>query len=119
MLRQLRYVITLLGLDAAFLALLVVRSTGYWYGSLLLRVSIGVIVGLCLVEWRLPRDLFPRRAGPPTASRLQFFRVGCFGYPMIVMATLIGAGARLPPLLVRVGMLCTRVGFLAWVLHQV
>jgi hypothetical protein len=117
--RQIPYVVGVLALDSAFLAVLVARSTGYWYGFPLLAVVVAAILGLCLLGRRLPRDLLARHPGPPSASRLEFFLVGCFAYPLMVIVTLIGASERLAPMLVLFIIAAIPVGFGLWVLRNI
>jgi hypothetical protein len=109
----------LIALDSAFLAVLVVKSTGNWYGCPLLAASIAAIVALCLVGRRLPREIFARRTVPPTASRLRFFVVGCVAYPLMVIVSLIGASQKLPPVVLMLLILGMTFGFFYWVLRNV
>ncbi|MCI4340376.1 MAG: hypothetical protein L3J73_03815, partial [Thermoplasmata archaeon] len=117
--RQIGWVTALLALDTAFLTVIVVRSTGYWYGFPLLAVTVAVIVGLCLVGWRLPREFAWRRAGAPTVSRLQFFLIGCFAYPALVIEAEAGVSAAVPAVLTFAVLVGTTVGFWFWVLRHV
>jgi hypothetical protein len=118
-LRQIKVVTGVLALDSAFLAVLVVHSTGYWYGFPLLASSVAAIIGLCLLGWRLPRDLLRRRPGPPTASRLRFFLVGAFVYPLMVIATLIGVSDHIPAVLLLLVIVGIPAGFFLWVLRNI
>jgi hypothetical protein len=117
--RQVGWVTILIALDTAFLTVLVVGKTGYWYGLPMLAVAVGSIAALCLVGWRLPRDLPIHRAGPPTATRWQFFLVGCFVYPLIVAEAAVGAGRGAPPALVFLVICVTLAVGLYWVLVHV
>jgi hypothetical protein len=117
--RQIALVTTLLGFDAAFLAVLVVKSTGNWYGVGLLAATLVTILGLCLLGWRLPRDLGLVRPGGPSASRLRFFLVGCFAYPLMVMVTLIGVAERVPPVLIFAAIVGLTCSLFLWVLRNV
>jgi len=117
--RQIGLVTALIAIDTAFLTIIVVRSTGFWYGAPLLIAAIAVIVALCLLGWRLPGELPLRRLGPPTGSRAQFFLVGCFAYPLLVVEAEFGASGRLPPVLIFLAIGATTVGFFFWVLRHV
>jgi hypothetical protein len=117
--RQIKFVTAILAVDVAFLALLVVRSTGNWYGFPLLVASIVAILGLSLLGWKLPRTLAIVRPGPPSASRFRFFVVGGVAYPLMVVATLIGVAERVPPLALLAILIGMIVGVFLWVVRNV
>lgn len=117
--RQIKVVVALIALDTAFLTVLVVGKTGYWYGFPLLGITVGAIVALCLLGWWLPRELPFRRRGFPTASRLSFFLVGCFAFPLMVVVTTAGAARGLPPALIFAAIVGMTIGFFIWVLRRV
>jgi hypothetical protein len=117
--RQVGLVALLIAADTAFLTVLVVAKTGYWYGLPMLAVTVASIVGLCLLGWKLPRELSVHRPGPPTASRLQFFLVGSLIYPAIVVEALAGAGRGFSPVGTFVVIVLTLAVALLWALRRV
>jgi hypothetical protein len=117
--RQVRLVTLLIAADTALLTVLVVHTTGYWYGFPMLGVTVAGIVALCLVGWTLPTDLSIRRPGPPTASRLRFFLVGLVIYPAIVVEALAGAGRGFSPVATFLVICATLVLGLLWVLQRI
>lgn len=117
--RQIPWVVLLLALDTVFLTVLTVSSNHYWYGFPTLAGAITCIVALCLLGWSLPPELAIRRPGPPTASRRQFFLVGCFAYPLLVVVALVGAGRGVSPALVFLAEVALSIGFFLWVLRNI
>jgi hypothetical protein len=111
--------VVLLAGDTAFLTALVVTSQHYWYGLLLLLVSVAGIVGLCALGYFLPKYVLPVPKGPPTGSRLQFFLVGCVAYPLMALLADVGSGRGFPPVLVFLA-ICGEVLLLAaWFLRHI
>ena len=117
--KQIKLVVALIALDTAFLTVLVVRNTGFWYGFPLLGVSIAAIVAFCVLGWWLPQDLTIRRVGPPASSRLSFFLVGCFAYPLMVVLASAGASRGISPALVFAAIVGMTTAFFVWVLRRV
>ncbi|MCI4352968.1 MAG: hypothetical protein L3K14_06220 [Thermoplasmata archaeon] len=117
--QQIKLVVGIIAVDTAFLTVLVVGKTGYWYGFPLLGVSIVAIVALCLLGWWLPRDFLLRRRGPPASSRLAFFLVGCLAFPIMVVLATAGAARGLPPALVFMAIVGMTGAFFVWVLRRV
>lgn len=97
---QLKVAVLILVLDTAFLTAFVVAVVHFWYGDGLLLASIGAIAALCYLGYRLPRDLFHFRPGPPTASRGSFYVVGALIYPLQVFFAVLGSGKQVYPPLV-------------------
>ncbi|MCI4360383.1 MAG: hypothetical protein L3J91_01630 [Thermoplasmata archaeon] len=118
-LAQVRGVVALIALDTAFLTVLVAKSTGYWYGAPMLGVTVIAIVALCVAGYRLPRELPWVRPGPPTGSRRQFFLVGAFAYPLLVVEASVGAADHLSPVLTFAVIALTAIASAAWVLRHV
>jgi hypothetical protein len=117
--RQIPGVVALLAADTAFLTVLTVGTTHYWYGVPTLVASVLSIVFLCGLGRWLPRDLRLHRTGSPTSTRRRFFLAGCFAYPLMVVVAILGAGRGLPPLVVFLAIVAVPVALLLWVLRNV
>ena len=117
--RALVPLVGVLALDTVLLTVIVVASRHYWYGFPMLGATVVGIVALCLLGFKLPRFLLPVRRGPPTASRLTFYLVGCFAYPLMVMIALLGAGSHLPPALVVLGIVTEVGGLAGWSIRNI
>ena len=116
---QIRIVVGLLAADTALLTAIVSTHLQYWYGLPLLLASVVAIVGLIALGWKLPKEIAWRRGGPPTASRRQFFLVGCIAYPALVLVADVGASAGLPPVVVFAAIVAITFGVLSWILRHV